>query len=378
MLLFMDGMAHYPTALLPAKYTVVNSVIAGWSIVPEGRFGNCIKRVTNGVNDQGGFLGIAPLTTRLGAWSPTASGVIGFAIKTDDLSHLVPPGSFYFNDNAFCNIKEGAQYHLSLWVENNGTFSLWRYNSDGSSATLLARSAEGLSTDTWLFVEFKWVLHDTAGTAEVRVNGTPILTFTGSTRAPFSGIFFPNLGVWNGLSILGETTTGGAPVMTTRVSDLYLADLNFSAAQDVHDFLGDGTIQTIRPNGAGASTGWTPFPAAPNWDQTNDVVPDADTTYVKATTPALKDTYQFEDLPANSIVKGAHICILARKETEGAAAVAPVVRQGSTDYQLPTQGVTSLVYDRYITQACDINPATLARFTAAEVNGGQFGAVKVT
>jgi len=163
-----------------------------------------------------------------------------------------------------------------------------------------------------------------------------------------------------------------------RLDDLYLADLTGSGA-DVRDFLGDGQIVTIRPDGPGHVTGWAPTPAlTPNWDTTNDLTQDGDATYVEATAPATRDVYSFENIPAGATVLGAHWNALLRKTEEGGATVKPVVSQGGVDYDGPTQGIGSVAYDRYLTQPYDLNPATGAAWTAAEINAGQFGIVKVS
>ena len=190
---------------------------------------------------------------------------------------------------------------------------------------------------------------------------------------------FNSLGIWTSVRLLGIQSLP-PPYLTLRLCDLYLADLATADADDVSDFLGDGIIETILPNGVGAATAWTPEPpATANWDTTNDrPAPDDDATYVRTLAPGAKDVYHFEDIPPGSIVKGVHVNILARKEDEGSAAVAPIVHQAGVDYVGPTQGVTSPTYDRYLTQPCDLNPATGAKFTAAEINAGQFGVVKVS
>jgi hypothetical protein len=163
-----------------------------------------------------------------------------------------------------------------------------------------------------------------------------------------------------------------------RIADLYLADLG-GGALDVHDFLGDGLVQTIFPNGPGLVADWTPASPLPNWDQVNDKpAPDGDTTYVATTTPGTRDCHAFEDIPPGATVLAVHYNLLLRKETEGTATVKPVVGQGGVQYDGPTQGVGSTAYDRYLTQPYDVNPATGAPWTAGEINAGQWGLLKVT
>jgi hypothetical protein len=376
MLLFMDGQAHYDTAGIAKKYSSLPLAFVTWSVVAEGRFGNCIKRVSTSNAGGAGYLGIAPLMTRLGPWTPTTSGVCGFAIKVDDVSRA-SVSTLGGNPDGLLSIWEGSTFHLVLYLNPNGTFTLARNEASGFGGMIpIAVSSEGLANGVWMFVECKWVIHPTAGTFAVRVNGVPVLDFAGKTTENTINV---TLGVWNAVRVAGVTSQAGAPPLTIRLCDLYLADLNATFTDDVHDFLGDGTIVTIMPNAAGDATGWVP-PAGANWDAVNDrPAPDDDATYVATANLGVLDLYNFENIPAGAIVKGAHINIMARKETEGAATVAPLVQPpGSGTITGPAQGVTTLVYDHYITQAYDLNPASGVKFTADDINNGQFGVVKTT
>lgn len=376
MLLFMDGMAHYDTARIGMKYSTLGASRTTWAITAEGRFGNCVKKSATSGGPPTGYLQIAPLMTRQAVWAPSAGGVCGFAIKVDDLAAVSGEGGQIGGDTTqgFFVVVEGGSEHVKAWLNPNGTFSVFRNSGNPSAPVLLAESTEGLASNTWMYVEFKWVLHNSAGSFAIRVNGVTVLSVSGvdTLKDPLAG---STLGVWNVVSLLGVQSTT-PPLLTMRMCDLYLADLVSVDPDDVSDFLGDGVVHTIMPNGVGSAADWTPSVGA-NWDTVNDrPAPDDDATYVRADTIGQTDVHQFEDIPPGAIVKGVHLLAMARKETEGASAIAPIVHQGSTDYQGPTQGVAAMAYDRYLTQPYDLNPATGDKFTAAEVNAGQFGFVK--
>jgi hypothetical protein len=370
MLLWMDGQAHYDTARIGHKYSTVGTgPNTTWSVAPEGRFGNALKRVGG---DTSASLTIAPLTTRLAPWVPTTGGVCGFALKIDDLTRLTADD---LHNCILLRVMEGNDWHLRLNLNPSGTFTLIGNigSSEGSGGpNILAHSVEGLSSGSWMYVECKWVIAE-AGLFEVRVNGIPILVYSGDTREGDG--FWNSLGVWTSVRLfeLGSSYL----TLTMRMCDLYLADLAASDADDVSDFLGDGIIETILPNGAGSVTGWTPSAGA-NWAAVDEVTPDDDSSYVAAAAAGTLDRYAFEDIPSTAIVKGIHVCLLARKEEAGTSTLAPVVRTGGTDTVGPTQGITDIAYSRYLTQAWDLNPVTGAKFTAAEINAAEFGVTKVT
>jgi hypothetical protein len=373
MLLFLDGQAHYDTTRIAMKYSKVDTTNVIWSVVPEGRFGNCIKRVSTS-RSTFGHLGISPLTTRLAPWTPTKSGVCGFAIKVDDLQRAIAEAIIVVDGNEFFTVMEGAAAHVGVILNPDGTFSLYR-SRPTSGIDLLAVSSEGLQSGAWAYIEFKWFIHPTNGTFEIRANGVPIMNYLGNTQDSRQ---LDILGVWNSVHLLYVEAENNTNPIVLRMCDLYLADLDAADPDDVSDFLGDGIVETIMPNAPGAAANWTPNTGA-NWDATNErAAPDNDTTYVATTTPGTKDLYHFEDITPGAIVKAAHVCVMARKEDEGTSSIAPIVHQGTTDYLGPTQGVPSLVYDRYITQPWDLNPATGAKFTVAEINAGQFGVQKIS
>jgi hypothetical protein len=374
MLLFMDGQAHYDTARIGMKYTTVSSENCAWSIVAEGRFGNALKRTSTTNGGTPGVLSIAPLTTRLGPWTPTVSGVCGFAVKVDNLTRLLAYQP-YTSPRSFFVVGSAAGYHLDCHLEPSGVFTLHVADTPPGDNTI-ATSIEGLSSGTWMYIEFKWLLHATAGNFQIRVNGLPVMNYTGNTLS--TAMFVPTLPIWNFINILG-VASDTPPLAVLRMCDLYLADLDATLPDDVHDFLGDGIIETIMPNGVGAVTGWTPSGSPTNWDATNDrPAPDDDATYVATTPVGTRDLYQFEDIPADAEVKGIHVNVLARKVDEGGSSIAPLVHPTTIDYRGPTQGVASTAYDRYVTQAWDLNPETGAKFTAAEINAGQWGVEKMT
>lgn len=374
MLLFLDGMAHYDTSRIGAKWSTVDNHLCTWTVVGEGRFGNCLKRVSTAAGGVSGYLTVSPLTTRLAGWVPTASGVCGFAVKVDDLNKIKDIGSGSTDGYDFFAVWEGTLPHVKVQLNKNGTFTLRGYNGVGSSNILLAVSSEGLTAGTWMYVEFKWLIHPTAGTFEIRVNGITVLTFTGNTKCQGG----TTLSVWNSVLLLStQAAVGSAPLLTFWMCDFYLADLAFADSDDIHDFQGDGVVGAIYPNAPGASGGWLASSGA-NWDATNDKpLPDDDGTYVRAVTSGSKDLYNFEDIPTGSVVKGIQVSLMAKRETEGATTLAPIVHPTTVDYAATPQGVTSLAYDRYVTQTWDLNPETMAPWTDSDINNGQYGFVKV-
>lgn len=363
MLLGVDGMGHYDTPWIPRKWTSLTTpaVTSTWTIEATGRENNCIQKVTGngGAVEQ---IGWAPLMTRTGAWVPTASGVCGFAAIVNDLALIDDSGQSPIP--AIWKCYSGPNAQITIRLNSNGTFSLVR--NDASPVTL-QHSAEGVLSNTWFEFEVLWVISNTVGAVQVRVNRVPILTITGAdTQANLAP-----LANWNSIALLGMPKLGGGGTdLIWRFCDFYFADLTAAVADDVAGFLGVFPIDFIVPDGAGASTGWTPSTGA-NWECVDEVPPSV-ADYVAATAPGALDLYDMQDIPPGTVVLGTQQLILAAKEDPGGATIEPVYREGGVNYVYPLQGVPS-EDPYYIIQPIDVNPATLAKFTAAEINAGQFG-----
>jgi len=373
--LFLDGMGHYATAGIDKKYTVLNTTNATFTIAAEGRFNNALKKVcSTGVST--GYVEVAPLMTQTGVWTPNASGVQGFAFKIDDLDTVLEATQ---GNAALCNlfsIYEGVGWILAVVLNPNGTFSVYRHHEGGFGigSVYLGSSVQGLRSNVWSYLEFKWTIHDSAGSFKIRVNNVEVFSFTGDTSASSASQSFTN--VWNVTRYLqlASNAGGGGPHPTMWMCDAYLLD-QAGSGDEARDFLGDGAFDYIIPDGIGNDDGFTPL-AGDNWENVEEVPPDDDTTYVSATAPSTRDSHTMSNLPAGTVPIIFQTLIYARKETEGAAGIKPTYREAGVTYDANEQGIATPDAYRYIIQPYDTNPATSATITEAEVNAGEFGYVK--
>lgn len=376
MLLWLDGMAHYATAQIRKKYTTKDDTNCTWSIAAEGRTANCLKKVCS-VGGSTGYVEAVPLMTQDGAWAQTASGVAGFAFRVDDLDRVQTATQGSAIGNCVFAIYEGVGWVLAVTLNQNGTFSVYRHHEAafGVGSVYLGSSIQGVRSNVWSYVEFKWLIHDSAGSFIIRVNNVEVFSFTGDTSASSFSQSFTNK--WNAvryLQLASNAATAGGDHPTFWMCDSYLADLTGSG-DDIRDFIGDCTVDKIVPNGAGNVAGWTPL-AGNNWDNTEEVPPDDDTTYNSTAAPTTRDSYNFQNLPAGTEPIGFQVLIYARKETAGAAVLKPTYREGGVTYDGPGQGIATPDEYRYLIQPYDVNPATGLRATEAELNAAEFGVLK--
>lgn len=376
MLLYIDGVGHYATDEIDKKWTTVDSTDGTWAVIAEGRFNNALKKTytsTSANFGQCGYVETAPLMTQSGVWTPTASGVCGFAYRVNDLSYVYNSGQVGAEGFALFSLRDGPEHVMSVTLNDSGTMSLWLQAYDGSTVNTVLKgsSVQGLRSNVWAFLEFKWLIHASAGSFEIRMNGVSIFTYSGALYP--SGLLQSYTGTWNAARV--GSVPADSTSLRTWLCDYYLLDLTGIGSQ-LRDFLGDVTIDYIVPDGVGNSSGWTPLSGA-NWTNVEEVPPDEDTTYVSATTVNTRDSYTMQNVPAGTEPLGFQTLIYARKETEGGASLKPTYREGITNYDSNTQGIATPDEYRYIIQPYDTNPATSVTITEAEINAAEFGVLKV-
>ena len=120
---------------------------------------------------------ITTSTYAIAGGSQSDYAVIGARWQTASLSAVRPVFRLGGDSN--------ATIHSTVRVNTDGSLSVMRGSESG---TVLATSAAGLVTaGTWCFIELKVRLHDTAGSYEVRFNGSTVIGPTGSADTKNAG-----------------------------------------------------------------------------------------------------------------------------------------------------------------------------------------------
>ncbi|MEE9367051.1 MAG: hypothetical protein V3W44_10215 [Dehalococcoidales bacterium] len=180
--------------------------------------------------------------------------------------------------------------HIEIRGETDGNISVTR------SGTQLGITTDNpLTFDDFQFIEARVFIDNSAGSVEVRLNGSTILNLTSvdtrngsSTEVSFIGF---------------SGHTGGTGV---AIDDVYV--LNESGDAPQNTFLGDIRIDTIKPSAdGGLSQLPTLFPITPttSFDKVDEEFTDDDTTYIESTAVNQVSTFAYEDAPA--VVGGATV-----------------------------------------------------------------------
>ena len=164
--------------------------------------------------------------------------------------------------------RNGATEAFNLVRNTTGTISL----RAGTSTTALATSAAVLTSNSnFYYVEVEFNYPGSGNpTVNVRVNGTVVLTYTGSLNSVVS----LNRCVY-GFSF---STVQVAPAFT--VDDIYILD-TLGAVNNA--FLGDVRVELLTPAATDFNDGFTPTGAATNHEAVDEALQDGDTTYAFGT-----------------------------------------------------------------------------------------------
>ena len=271
---------------------------------------------------------------------------VGFALKVDSM-----PSSttrlLQLRDSA-----GDAQCTLALTIA--GALAVYR---GGTSNTLLGTSSGSITTGAWYYIEMKVTIHDSTGSAVVRINETEVLSLS-SVDTKYTTNAYAR-----------EVLLCGLPsIVHGYIDDLYVLDGTGSTV----NFLGDVRVDALFPSGAGSVTEFTPSGAANNWDCVNDTDPDGDTTYTTATTVDDTDLLAFSDLSAVSgDIYGVQATLIARKDDAGTGGMKTTVLLNSTEYD----GSEITMSDSYVSRQTiwEQNPDTAAAWAQSEINGAEFG-----
>lgn len=274
---------------------------------------------------------------------PLNTGIGGFA----------QPCAFY-GDN-------GTVLHTVLTWDAAGIIYIRRA---GVTGTIIGQSDPGIFiVNSWYHIGIKVLLHDSAGTVDVWLDGVNVISETGvDTKNGGSGAVFD------------AVQFNAASGVTLRIDDFYClnsVDSGIAGAPN-NDFLGVCQVESILPTSDETYTDFTPSAGADHFAMVDEVPPDDDTTYVEADVEGEKDSYGFADLPAGSwTVHGVQSNSNVRRSASGMKFARGFVRVGGTDYP----GDSSLLSETYhvLPTMFEANPDTAAQWLASEVDAIEAG-----
>lgn len=316
----------------------------------------CIQKAYTSAGG-GGFSIIAS-----GRFSRRALGGWGTLFKTFDAPapatlqgymgiYTVAQNGFYMGpDNSV-----GTQCCVQL--QSDGTLVIRR---GGPGGTAIGQTTFACNMGSGYYIEFSFLIADSGGWAEVRVNNDVKLTVTGAdTQAQTAA-------TWNGCEWFTYN----------EIADLYVND---SSGTLNNGYRGDTRVDMHLPNAAGDASEWTPYSGA---NYTNvDEAQASDTDYNTSDAVGETDLYNLEAFKApGGLISGISLWPRLGKVDSGAGGVRGVLKIGSTEYEHAETKYPSATSYLYFPIQYDGSPASGSpadAFTESEFNAMQAGVVRV-
>ncbi len=270
-------------------------------------------------------------------------------------------GSFGVGTDFIKLLDSAGGRQATLRITSSGTFELYRGNPV-AAGTLLATSA-AISVGFYVNIELKYIVSDTVGAYELRLNEVSQFSGSGVDTKETSNANILDVTI-NGLEI--DSTTPAA----NFVDDYIVA--NLSQPIPASGFYGNIRVETIWPNAVGTVTGFTPFGNASNWDNVNDNPHNSDTDYNYSSTVNASDLYGMTNMSSpNATNMGVQVTYVARKDDALTRVTAPLIRSGGVTYPGENDSLTTSY--AYYTEQWNFNPNTSDYFSISEINAIEVG-----
>jgi hypothetical protein len=329
-----------------------------------------------------------PLAASAGIASILATSANDVAIENFgryDSRSLKINRSNYWADLKLASPKKTIVVGDAIYIAKAGTpaysaaegMTIWLKDADGAGhlslnivgteirvyrgTTLLGETVGAAITPlAWYYVEVKATIDNTVGTVEVRVNEVSKLALTGVDTQNTA-----NDSV--GVVALGSVYHD----LYTNHDDLYILD---TTGSQCNDFLGDVRVDTIRPDGAGTHTDFTPSAGANYQNVDDSPSSDGATTYNESVDVGDKDSYALSALPsppAGAAIYGTKTSAVMWKTDVGAKSAKILTISGATEHASAEIALSDspLIYSEIL----ELNPADSAAYEDADINSLEAG-----
>lgn len=342
MLRFIDSFDHWTNTFYARKWDNVSFDFFGTIGITTGRFGN-------------GF-SVNPDTAQVLRKTLDAQGtwILGVALYRSAI-----------DEGGILRLYDSGTVQLQLQFRSDG-----RLDAVRGTSTVLGTGTQILTAGAWHYVEAKYVIHNSTGSVEVKIDGVTDINLTGQDTQATANATADQVGPYGG----GNTVQ--APVI---FDDFYACDGVDSGVVGApnNDFLGDVRVEALFPNGNGTTSDLLGSDAdsTDNYLLVDETIPDDDTTYVESSTIGDRDTYAYTNATATSgTVYGAVLYPLARKTDAGTKTICSIARLAATEVDSADR--TLSVSYQYFPDVHEEKPGGGA-WTIADINNAEFG-VKVT
>jgi hypothetical protein len=212
--------------------------------------------------------------------------------------------------------RDSGSNQIELRVDVNGDLNVTRSGAAAITGVSATTTHPLAPAATWYYIEIQTIIHPTAGTIKVWVNGT------------LTSINYSSLNTRSSANSYANQVLISAPgSASTFWHDIYVNDSTGSVNTGN---LGDVRVACMRPT-SDSSVQWTRSSGASNFDMVDDTTPDDDSTYNSDSTAGHEDAYGLGALPSGAgTVYGVQAVVYARKDDAGARTMKHGVKSSAT------------------------------------------------
>jgi hypothetical protein len=278
---------------------------------------------------------------------PQTAGPYFYGTRYVPTEPLVFGQTFIFEDAS-------GNPQVTFTTNLNGTVSAYRGSFSGTLLGTSSTSVE-ITENVWCYLEFGCFCNSSAGTVDVRINGTSVLHLTNQNtqgQATATIAFCRNLG--------GN--------VTNYVQDTYIAD---STGTYNTGFLGDVHVSVYNPVSNGTYTQFTVNGAAELYECVNAVVPTDSTVFASDSTAGDKMSNNLAQASVAGTIAGVVVVGRMEKTDSGTRTANLFGLNGGTEAD--GSSISLGTSYAYFTQVIETDPATGVPFTNSGFNTLQVG-----
>lgn len=337
-ILFQTGFDHYDSILTRFNTTTGS---------PGFTFGSFGRNSTNGARVI--ITNTGTVIARRSLPSSINTIYYGFAYRTS----VLPDADSQAVQIAA--IEDSGTAQCTLHLLTNGKLQVRR------GGTTLGETSLALLAGVFYYIDWKLVIHSSAGSTIVRINESTSLTLTS----------------------VNTQNTANNTCNDIVMSVNYAGSVSSSRTHDFDDlvvrddtFVGDVSVVSFFPTAVGFTNSWIATGAATTALATDEVIPNSDTDYASTSIVDDATLFTFDSLPTTSIIHGVCPLPFAKKTDIGTAQLASIIRHSSTTYTGAT--VSPSTDYLYLPETYITNPGTGVTFTVGDWNSIQVGVKRVS
>jgi len=277
------------------------------------------------------------------------------------------PPTYPFGNTIYeiCTLQDGGSNVFELRMGPAGVLYVTR------NGTVVDTGSAQLPTGQFSFVEFGVVIHPTAGSYTVRVNGANYLSASGVNT---TGTGNPRANLIR-MGFSGSVGTSGSAGGELWFDDWYIAD---GTGSGVNGLLGDCRPIELLPNANGSFSDWTQTGGTGGSPYTavNDTPNNGDTSYLASGTLNARTTLRYPTIPAG-VLKAVVLSPFIRKDDANSHRIAARTYESATESTSAQQVQPATSYGmQQIVMETD--PLDGAAWTTTKINNTEFGIVLAT